>query len=228
MRSVRPTEESAKNSFTGSQEITCSQSRCTIWWRLFDVYLWGDTVWRCTYIWYPSIAQLRIKYSKTHFVRSPSKIGPYGPELIWHFGTKLAKSAKLSLTGPCICQNTFGLREVRSAWIFKKNAHKSQKISYSGIISFVYVGKEEIWSLYDCLCGQDKKSKEKYQNGCHLKTTGQNQQIFAVQIWGAYVHMCTKCEVSMSSPLPGGGVRRWQCQCRMMPMTMQDGQSMIV
>ena len=28
----------------------------------------------------------------------------------------------------------------------KTNAHKSQKISYSGIISFVYVGKEEILS----------------------------------------------------------------------------------
>ena len=27
---------------------------------------------------------------------------------------------------------------------FLKNAHKFQKISYSGIISFVYVGKEEI------------------------------------------------------------------------------------
>ena len=27
---------------------------------------------------------------------------------------------------------------------FKKNAHKFQEISYSGIISFVYVGKDEI------------------------------------------------------------------------------------
>ena len=27
---------------------------------------------------------------------------------------------------------------------FEKNAHKFQKISYSGIISFMYVGKEEI------------------------------------------------------------------------------------
>ena len=47
------------------------------------------------------------------------------------------------------------------------NAHKFQKISYSGIISFVYEGKEEIlkyvcviWSLYDYMCGQDSKSKK--------------------------------------------------------------------
>ena len=57
---------------------------------------------------------------------------------------------------------------------FKKK-YKFQKISYSGIISFVYVGKEEIlkyvqYEVYDCLYGQDSKSKkntkmaEKLQN----------------------------------------------------------------
>ena len=32
--------------------------------------------------------------------------------------------------------------------LFLKNAHKFQKISYSGIISFVYVGKEEMLKLW--------------------------------------------------------------------------------
>ena len=30
------------------------------------------------------------------------KIGPYGPQLIWHFSTQLAKSTQLSLHGPHI------------------------------------------------------------------------------------------------------------------------------
>ena len=29
-------------------------------------------------------------------------------------------------------------------------------------------------SFYDCLCRQGSKLKKKYQNGCHLKTIGQN------------------------------------------------------
>ena len=51
--------------------------------------------------------------------------------------------------------------------------------------------------------------KEEYQNECHLKTTTQNHLIFDVHIWGTYVHMCTKYEVSMSNPVPGGGVHRY-------------------
>ena len=34
----------------------------------------------------------------------------------------------------------------------KKNAHKFQKIRHSGIISFVYVGKEEILNSF-CMWG---------------------------------------------------------------------------
>ena len=30
------------------------------------------------------------------------KIGPYGPELIWHFDTLLAKNTKFSLSGPYV------------------------------------------------------------------------------------------------------------------------------
>ena len=37
--------------------------------------------------------------------------------------------------------------------------------------------------------------KEKYQNGCHLKTTSQNHQIFDKHVWRTYVHMYTKYEV---------------------------------
>ena len=29
--------------------------------------------------------------------------------------------------------------------------------------------------------------KEKYQNGCHLKTTSQNHKIFDVHMWGTYM-----------------------------------------
>ena len=50
-----------------------------------------------------------------------------------------------------------------------------------------------------------------------------------MHIWATYVQMCTKYEVSMSNPVPGGGVHRHQCQrqhqCR---MTMHDRQSMTV
>ena len=44
-------------------------------------------------------------------------------------------------------------------------------------------------------------------------------------MWGAYVHMCTKYEDSVSNPVPGGGVHRCQHRHRMM---MHDGQSMTV
>ena len=56
----------------------------------------------------------------------------------WH----IIKSPKLSFNGSCICQSTWCLREV-SIWT-KNNAHKVQKISYSGIMPFMYAGKEEI------------------------------------------------------------------------------------
>ena len=49
------------------------------------------------------------------FVRK--KIGPGGPELIWHFGTLLAKNTQLSL---------------------------SDKRHISGIVLFAYIGEEEI------------------------------------------------------------------------------------
>ena len=34
--------------------------------------------------------------------------------------------------------------------------------------------------------------KEKYQNGCLLKTTSQHHYIFNVHIWETYIHMFTK------------------------------------
>ena len=54
----------------------------------------------------------------------------------------------------------------------------------------------------------EEQIKEKIPNGCHLKTTAQNHKIFAVHIWGTYVHMHTKNKVSRSNPVPGGGVHR--------------------
>ena len=33
-----------------------------------------------------------------------------------------------------------------------------------------------------------------------------------MHIWGTYVHMYTKDEVSMSNPVAGGGVHRHRCQ----------------
>ena len=53
--------------------------------------------------------------------------------------------------------------------------------------------------------------KEKYQNGCHLKTTSQNHSIFNVHLWETYVHKCTKYEVSKSILVPGRHVHRQQC-----------------
>ena len=50
--------------------------------------------------------------------------------------------------------------------------------------------------------------KENYQNACYLKTTSQNHSIFDVHTWGTYVHMYRKYEVSMSNPVPGGGVHK--------------------
>ena len=46
---------------------------------------------------------------------------------------------------------------------FLKNAHKFQKISYSGIIAFVYVNKDEIHKhiQYEVSMGQDGKSKKR-------------------------------------------------------------------
>ena len=50
--------------------------------------------------------------------------------------------------------------------------------------------------------------KRKLPKCLPLKTTSQNHKIFYVHIWGTYVHMCTKYKVSMSNPVPGGGVHR--------------------
>ena len=58
------------------------------------------------------------------------------------FRILLAKSAKLGLSGPYF-QAHDALRS-KEHINFKTNAHKFQKISYSSIISFVCVGKEEI------------------------------------------------------------------------------------
>ena len=55
----------------------------------------------------------------------PSSLG------IW---AHIAKSTQLRLSGPYF----------KAHDAFHKNAHKFQKISYNGIIPFVYVGKEEI------------------------------------------------------------------------------------
>ena len=56
---------------------------------------------------------------------------------------------------------------------------------------------------HDYLCGQESKSKKNTKNGCHLKTTSQNHYIFDVHMWGIYVHMYTKYEVSMSTLCQG-------------------------
>ena len=47
-----------------------------------------------------------------------------------------------------------------------------------------------------------EKIKEKYQNCCNLKTMSE-LLIFDVHIWGTYMHIYTKYEVSMSNPVPG-------------------------
>ena len=39
----------------------------------------------------------------------------------------------------------------------------------------------------------------------------QNHKIFDVYIWGTYVHMYTKYEISRFNPVPEGGVHRCLC-----------------
>ena len=63
----------------------------------------------------------------------------------------------------------------------------------------MYIGKKEIHRYM--WAGQ--QIKEKYQNGCYLKTTGQNHQLIDVHIWDTHVHMHTKYEAAMSNPVPG-------------------------
>ena len=41
-----------------------------------------------------------------------------------------------------------------------------------------------------------------------------------MHIWGTYVHMYTKYEVSMSNPVPGGGAQTMMPMTTPMPMTM--------
>ena len=76
---------------------------------------------------------------KHPFVRDNSKIGPYGPELIRHFRTQLAKITQLSF--PCIKTHALDDKE---SMIFKKILINFRKKDYNGIISCMYVGKEEI------------------------------------------------------------------------------------
>ena len=52
--------------------------------------------------------------------------------------------------------------------------------------------------------------KEKYHKICHLETTGQNDQIFNVHIFGAYMHIHTKYEVSILNPVARRAVHRYQ------------------
>ena len=49
--------------------------------------------------------------------------------------------------------------------------------------------------------------KEKYQNGCHLKTTSQNHYLMCI-CGVTHVHRYTKYEVSMSNSVAGRGVHR--------------------
>ena len=45
--------------------------------------------------------------------------------------------------------------------------------------------------LYDCLYGQDSKSKKQYQNGCHLKTTKKVRIIkYLMCIDGGHMCIC--------------------------------------
>ena len=59
--------------------------------------------------------------------------------------------------------------------------------------------------------------KEKYYNICHLKTTGQNNKIFNVHILGTHMHIHTKYEVSILSPVARRAVHRCQRRRQMMP-----------
>ena len=52
-----------------------------------------------------------------------SKIGPYGQELICHFGIQLAKNAQLSLSGSDIKVHS----EKYRVCLFQENAHTFQK-----------------------------------------------------------------------------------------------------
>ena len=65
-----------------------------------------------------------------------------GPELIWHLGTYLAKNTQPSKWP--ICQSTSSLNGFEKSMDFKKMLINFRKKSYSGIIPFVCVGKEEI------------------------------------------------------------------------------------
>ena len=49
-------------------------------------------------------------------------------------------------------------------------------------------------------------NQTKYQNGCNLTNFGQNDQMFAVHILEASVHICTKYEVSTVNPVAMRGV----------------------
>ena len=44
----------------------------------------------------------------------------------------------------------------------------------------------------------EEHMKEKYQNGCHLKTRSQNDSMCNQHILGAYMHIYTKDEVCMT------------------------------
>ena len=62
---------------------------------------------------------------------------------------------------------------------FKKMLTNYRKKGCSGIIPFVYEGKEEIhkytqYQVSMTACVGRTTNQRKYQNGCHLKTTSQN------------------------------------------------------
>ena len=50
--------------------------------------------------------------------------------------------------------------------------------------------------------------KEKYENGCRLKTKKQNDKIFHVHMVGAYVQIHTKYKVSIFNPVARRAVHR--------------------
>ena len=65
--------------------------------------------------------------------------------------------------------------------------------------------------------------KEKYQNGCHLKTTSQNHEIFGVHIWG-HMYICIPNMKFLCLTLWQGEV----CTDDADADDANDGQSMIV
>ena len=84
-------------------------------------------------------------------------ISLHGPEFILHFGTELAKNTQLTLSSLNVRAHEVQLTSVC--------AHEFQKIAYSDIIPFVYIGKEEIhkYMQYEVsmnIYGQDSKSKK--------------------------------------------------------------------